>query len=153
MLEREEDMGDVTTSSTLSLDAYVMDDFDSITRDSCSSDEDIIKTNVNNHCNLCEDLVLAASKGDFKVISELLNNPEVDPSSDDNYAIVVASNAGHLKIVNRLLEDPRVDPSANNNEAVILAYTRGRWDVVKRLLEDIRVKHCNVSNCACKIGR
>ena len=40
----------------------------------------------------------------------LLNDPRVDPSTVDNYAIRFASENGHTKVVKVLLSDPRVGP-------------------------------------------
>ena len=63
----------------------------------------------------------------------------VDPSDNDNYAIICASEHGCLDIVNRLLQDPRVNPADSENKAIRLASRNGHLAVVNRLLQDPRV--------------
>jgi hypothetical protein len=48
------------------------------------------------------------------VVQRLLQDPRVEPSADDNYAIQCASENGHIEVVKRLLQDRRVDPSADD---------------------------------------
>jgi hypothetical protein len=81
----------------------------------------------------------AVFTGNVELVDLLLQDPRVDPSADNNWAIRFASNNGHLSIVDRLLQDPRVDPSANDNAAIQFASYNGHLIVVDRLLQDPRV--------------
>jgi hypothetical protein len=45
----------------------------------------------------------ASSNGHTELVHRLLQNPKVDPSDDDNQAILHASKYGHLEVVNMLL--------------------------------------------------
>ena len=67
----------------------------------------------------------AAQCGNDTLVRELLKNPEIDPSIDDNFAIRIASENGHYKVVENLLQDPRVNPSVNRNNAIITACRLG----------------------------
>ena len=60
----------------------------------------------------------AARQGNVDAIENLLQNAQVDPTADDNFAIVLASAHGRLPVVERLLRDVRVDPSARTNQAI-----------------------------------
>ena len=82
------------------------------------------------------------------IVNQLLEDPRVDPSANNNYAIRLASEHGHIAVVNRLLEDPRVDPSAYFNYAIQWASELGHGAVVNRLLEDPRVDPSANSNYA-----
>lgn len=46
-----------------------------------------------------------------KIVKLLLNNPNVDPSTDNNYAIGMACGQCNIEMVKLLLKDSRVDPS------------------------------------------
>lgn len=73
-------------------------------------------------------------------VKELLQDPNIDPSVMDNYAITWAAEFNHLEIVQMLLKDPRVDPSAKNNYAIRWACkNRYAVEIVKLLLADPRV--------------
>jgi hypothetical protein len=79
-------------------------------------------------------------------VTQLLQDPSVDPTASDNEAIRRASGDGNLSVVNRLLQDERVDPSANDNISIrFAAYNAADEDdddfiaVVERLLQDNRV--------------
>ena len=81
----------------------------------------------------------AVTIGNADLLDLLLQDPRVDPSVLDNFAIRRASAYGHLAVVDRLLRDPRIDPSADNNLAIRLASEKGHLAVVDRLLQDPRV--------------
>ena len=72
-------------------------------------------------------------------VTYLLNDPRVDPSADDNYAIQSACARGYKDIVMLLLQDTRVNPSAGNNYAIQLASMYGHKEIVELLLQDDRV--------------
>ena len=64
----------------------------------------------------------------------LLADPRVDPSAENNSAIISACVNGHTKIVELLLHDPRVDPSANDNCPITWASKEGHTEIVNLLL-------------------
>lgn len=82
---------------------------------------------------------LFSELGCEKLVRKLLQNPEVDPSVNNNHAIGEASANGHLEVVKLLLEDPRVDPTDQENYAIVAASAMGHWKVVQLLLSDPRV--------------
>ncbi len=57
---------------------------------------------------------LASEYDHVEVVKLLLNDPRVDPSTDDNAAIRFASNYGRVEVVKLLVNDPRVDQSGVN---------------------------------------
>lgn len=54
----------------------------------------------------------------IEIIRTLLEDGRIDPSENDNEALIIASARGDVDTVRLLLTDPRVDPSARNNEAL-----------------------------------
>jgi ankyrin repeat protein len=85
------------------------------------------------------DFKYGSINGEIDTVNKSLQDPRVDPSMDNNYAILYASQNGHIKVVDRLLQDPRVDPSVIGNKALRTAAINGRVEVVNRLLQDPRV--------------
>jgi len=81
----------------------------------------------------------AVETGNADLMDLMLQDPRVDPSVLDNFAIRRASAYGHLAVVDRLLQEDRIDPSADNNLSIRLASVRGHHAVVDRLLQDLRV--------------
>lgn len=78
----------------------------------------------------------------------LLADPRVDPSSQDNAAIILASSKGHSEIVQLLLADDRVDPSARNNAAIKWTSFNGHTEIIRLLLADDRVDPSARNNAA-----
>ena len=85
------------------------------------------------------DAILFASMHYSEVLKILLEDPRVDPSANDNFALRLASAEGHTEVVRILLADERVDPSAKDNEALRWASSEGHTEVVNLLLADPRV--------------
>ena len=81
-----------------------------------------------------------AEHGHIGVVKLLLEESDVNPGADYNYAIKWASANGHSEVVKILLKDPRVDPGADNNYAIGLASERGHFEVVKLLLKSLKHK-------------
>ena len=76
------------------------------------------------------------------MIELLLQDPRIDPSARDNYAIGCAILHNHDKVVELLLQDFRVEPSAPNNKAIILSTEK--WSNLKNvevLIQDPRVDY------------
>lgn len=57
-------------------------------------------------------LRLAATHGWLEVVDRLLADPRIDPTADNNAALMWAIDKGHTPIALRLLADPRIDPAA-----------------------------------------
>lgn len=64
----------------------------------------------------------------------------VDPSADNNKAIILAAKKGYTEIVKVLPNNKRVDPSVCCNSAIHWAKSKGHAEVVEILLKDERVK-------------
>ena len=84
-------------------------------------------------------LKIAVDVGHSKSLARLLQDPRVDPSAHDNYAIRSAARNGRTESVKMLVQDPRVDTSANDNYAIRTAAKKGHHEVFKILLQDPRV--------------
>jgi hypothetical protein len=89
--------------------------------------------------DLQDELHRASYHGNVEEVERLLQDPNVDPSENNNSAIQYASDNGHLAVVERLLQDHRVDPSSLNNDAIQCAASSGHLAIVERLLQDDRV--------------
>src|SRR3972149_2705194 len=76
----------------------------------------------------------------IEVVKLLLQDTRVDPSDQNNAAILLASGSGHIEVVKLLLQDTRVDPSDQNNLAFRWASQKGYVKIVELLLQDPRVK-------------
>jgi hypothetical protein len=100
----------------------------------------INNNNNNNNITIPSTLIEASKNGHLAIVERLLQDPRVDPSAQNNFAIAIASMNGHLAVVERLLEDPRVDPSAKNNCAIRWAAYSNHLAIVERLLQDARVE-------------
>ena len=81
----------------------------------------------------------ASNFGRINVVKRLLLDSRVDPSDQDNIALIMASELGYIEIVELLLSDSRVDPSDQINRAIFSASQRGHLNIVRRLLQDSRV--------------
>ena len=84
-------------------------------------------------------LIQACGSGHLAIVERLLQDSRVDPSDNDNWAIIFASENGHSAIVERLLQDSRVDPSDDENLAIRWASQNGHSAIVECLLRDDRV--------------
>jgi hypothetical protein len=83
---------------------------------------------VNPAKNDNELIIYAASLGRNKHIEDLLKldpNKGIDPSADNNMAIIQAVSNNHYEAVRILLTDVRVDPTAQNNKAFTTAINKG----------------------------
>lgn len=93
----------------------------------------------------------------YEVVCLLLLDPRVDPSANQNAAIIDACIKGTLAIVQILLADSRVNPSDQENLAIRMASYKGYTEIVKCLLKDPRVNPSDQNNSAlqgaCEYGR
>lgn len=68
----------------------------------------------------------------------LRSDPRVDPSAQNNLAVVLVSLNGSTETLRVLLQDARVDPSASNNLPLRTACEKGHIEIVKLLMQDPR---------------
>ncbi len=100
-----------------------------------SNSETNLSTNGNRAIN-----VVSRCNDDPDVV--LPQDERIDPSADDNEAIILASKYGNSEIVKLLLQDKRVDPSARDNMAIRSAFEGLHRDVVGILYRDPRMRDC-----------
>lgn len=81
----------------------------------------------------------ACTANDVDKVKEFLASGTIDPSANNNGAIIWACTKGYLQLAQELLKDPKVDPSACDNEAIVSASGCGRLEIVRLLLKDPRV--------------
>lgn len=76
------------------------------------------------------DLLLASRVGNLPIVERLLQDPNIDPSSNHNEALINALDNSELDVAQRLYEDPRVsstyDPLSHPNLGYFI-----QWDVVE----------------------
>ena len=75
----------------------------------------------------------------FEIVKMIISNESVDPSAEDNFALVWASEKGYYEIVKLLISDERDDPSSDDNYAIVYASENGHYEIAKLLLSDKRV--------------
>jgi ankyrin repeat protein len=97
-------------------------------------------------------LIDAIRENKIEQVRLLLQDPRVDRSVFDNFAIQMAAGKGHLEVVQLLLQDPRVDATANNNFAIRMAAGKGHLEVVRLLLQDPRVNPTDQNNQAIRLA-
>lgn len=72
----------------------------------------------------------AYTNGNVKIAYELINDPSIDPSVNDNLALCTASSQGHIDIARLLLLDFRVEVT---DKAIACAAKGGHVKLVKEL--------------------
>ena len=86
-----------------------------------------------------DDFLMAIKLNQTDKVKLLLDRWVINPSLQNNTAIILACENDLKDIVELLLDDYRVDPTIGNNEAVFRAYENGNYDVLKMLVTDKRV--------------
>lgn len=71
-----------------------------------------------------------AKNGEIETMRLLLQNKEIDPSFNDNAALLLALSMDHEQMAKLLLDHPRVNDSARENN---------QFKVIEKLLEKIRI--------------
>lgn len=74
---------------------------------------------------------------------EYLQYYRLDPSINDNFALLVASRNNNTHMVQMLLSDPRVNPCANENEIYKNAMYKDNEELIQIIMQDHRV---NIDN-------
>lgn len=82
---------------------------------------------------------LIESNYHLEIIQELLLDTRINPSCDNNFAIISASEKGYVDIVKILLSDSRIDPTIRKDAPIGFASRNGHTAVVELLLKDPRV--------------
>lgn len=79
----------------------------------------------------------ACKVGNLPLVTKYIKDG-IDPSMDNNQAIIEASSMDHNEVVKMLLQDPRVDPSI---DSIILLNIcqNGHIDTIRILLQDTRI--------------
>jgi len=83
-------------------------------------------------------LLLTQSEETKNLTSKDHKKPVVDPSAENNSAIIAASQYGHAEVVKVLLKDKRVSPADQNSKALGVAIDNDHFQVVKLLVDDGR---------------
>ncbi|KAI8607772.1 ankyrin repeat-containing domain protein [Chytriomyces sp. MP71] len=78
-------------------------------------------------------------QGSHRALQYLVSLHLVDPSLEENQAIINASFYGHSKVLRILLSLPGEGPAVDHSQPLIYACERGHIDCVRLLLEDGRV--------------
>lgn len=73
--------------------------------------------------------------------------PQINPSMQDNEAIISSCRNGFLRIANLLLADERVNPGARDQEAIVSACENGHEAIVRLLVQGPRK---GAVNAACR---
>ena len=108
-------------------------------------------------------LLWACKFNDYNFIKLLLEKTTIDPSKQNNEAIIMACKIKSIELVKMFMEDKRVDPSANSNQALYNACVivessfrsmcyihTDSYEIIKLLLTDKRVdsgSHNNILLC------
>jgi hypothetical protein len=95
-----------------------------------------------------KNLMNAIKVNSLETVKFLMSDKRVDPSAENNEAIIEASSKGHVEIVKELLKDTRTDPSDRNNAALVGACTYGHAKVVKELIKIEAVKTASLAAAA-----
>jgi hypothetical protein len=87
------------------------------------------------------DAVHTSTRGNskYKIIEELLKNPEVDPSVNDNEPFLYAVSHDDFFVAQLLLNNERVNPGAQNGAAILSAVSRSNYSILVLLLNCNRV--------------
>ena len=76
----------------------------------------------------------AINKNDIKMVDFLLHNRQIDPTINNNYAIIKAVESNHVDIVKLLLNDPRVATKDLISEAIKIAKDQKYSDLLDILV-------------------
>ncbi|GAH73688.1 unnamed protein product, partial [marine sediment metagenome] len=96
------------------------------------------------------ELIKNAKNGKINVIRYLIDK-KIDPSANNNEAIILASKYGRLNVVKYLMSQyPKynIDPTASDNDAFSFASSNGHLEVVKYLMSLTDVNGENIINPA-----
>lgn len=92
-------------------------------------------------------LFLSVRFGHREIVDMLLKYPNIDPSSNNNYAISCATKGNHKRVVASLLADPRLK-SLNANHLLCEAVIVGNMEILAMLLADSRINSVGLNNIA-----
>jgi ankyrin repeat protein len=84
--------------------------------------------------NIRKPIVIAAENGHIEEFKLLLSNPEINPATQNDLALIRASKNGHTDIIKLLLNDKRVNPASSGNLSIQYAYNEGHHEIVFMLI-------------------
>lgn len=94
---------------------------------------------MNENENFLNNIFIKACKnGYIDVVEALLQYGNINPSINNNQALIEAIKNGNFGVVVLLLGDG-IDPSINDNEAIITAVLKGKSHIITLLMGDKRV--------------
>lgn len=79
--------------------------------------------------------------GNIDTVRNLINSGLVNPSEQNNYAVICAARDNRIEVIKELIKDERVDASDDNNKAIRIAYKNGNYDIVKILFDIEKVNN------------
>jgi len=83
----------------------------------------------------------AIKSSDIEKIKLFLNNKELDPTANNNFAIYRAVAFRNIEVIKILLNDKDVDPSDNYNFSIQIAFAKEYFNIVNLLWKDQRIKN------------
>ena len=86
-------------------------------------------------------------------VKSILNDKNINPSYNDNQAIIYSCENGNLEMVKLLLKDERVNPAMKNNKPIGYSSQFGHIEIVKLLLNDTRVDPSDYNNYALQYAK
>jgi ankyrin repeat protein len=95
---------------------------------------------------------IACTNEYFDIAIRLQKDLSIDPSHNNNSAIIRAAYFGKLNTFRFLLKDPRVDAAADDSQAFISAADNGNIDIINELLEIPGINPSTENNAAFKIA-
>ncbi|KAI9350723.1 ankyrin repeat-containing domain protein [Obelidium mucronatum] len=107
------------------------------------------------HCGivLVRSIRQASEEGHHLVVKLLMQDPRVNPSSGNDFALVKACLFGHIQVVKLLLTDKRVDPCSQLQASLCYAARSGHSEIVQLLLSDERVDPSRYNQDALVVAR
>jgi hypothetical protein len=89
--------------------------------------------------NVSSEMLLMASWCSVTIIKTLLDDSRIDPSYNENEALIEAIIADNTDMVECLLKHPKMNPALRLQEYIGEATSNGRYEIIKILLNDKRI--------------
>lgn len=84
--------------------------------------------------------IAAARDGDIMAVNAFIKSG-MDPSIQDNWALIWAARNGYKQVVTYLLKDTRVNPCAQDFKAIKEAIENNQKDTLELLIKDPRINY------------
>jgi len=92
--------------------------------------------------------LMAVEKNYQSIFNQLVSNPKVDVTAENNSAFRVACGRNYYEMVEKLLANEKVDPGSNEDQAIRNASSNGYLKIVELLLANGKVDPSSVCNAA-----